>query len=97
MKGTTAAATPSTSTDGSLECRPTWTTVGAHTGTQVWATNLQGQDVDYSSSDLISPAIGLIGGNRDAALLAVLRLFQSGRERGTIRSGILSSRPRRLP
>ncbi|MFO1461842.1 MAG: S8 family serine peptidase [Verrucomicrobiota bacterium] len=46
-------------------------TVGAHTGTQVWATNLQGQDVDYSSSDLISPAIGLIGGNR-----ATLRFWQ---------------------
>ena len=45
--------------------------VGAHTGTQVWATNLKGQDVDYSSSDLISPAIGLIGGNR-----ATLRFWQ---------------------
>ncbi|MBL9173819.1 MAG: S8 family serine peptidase [Verrucomicrobiales bacterium] len=45
--------------------------VGAHTGSQVWATNLKGQDVDYSSSDLISPAIGLIGGNR-----ATLRFWQ---------------------
>jgi hypothetical protein len=34
-----------------------------HTGDHVWATNLRGEDVDYASTDLISPAISLVGGN----------------------------------
>lgn len=38
--------------------------VSAHTGSRVWATNLKGSDVDLASSDLISPAISLIGGNQ---------------------------------
>ncbi len=38
--------------------------IGAHSGTNVWATNLKGDTVDSSASDLISPAIGLFGGNR---------------------------------
>jgi len=45
--------------------------VTAHTGTRVWATNLKGDDVDLASSDLISPAISLIGGNQ-----ATLRFWQ---------------------
>jgi len=40
--------------------------VTAHSGTNVWATNLNGDSVDYASSDLISPAVGLIGGNQAA-------------------------------
>ena len=43
----------------------------AHTGTRIWATNLRGANVDLASSDLISPAISLIGGNR-----ATLRFWQ---------------------
>lgn len=43
----------------------------ANTGTNVWATNLKGDPVDFAISDLISPAIGLIGGNR-----ATLRFWQ---------------------
>ena len=46
--------------------------VVAHTGSKVWATNLTGDDVDLASSDLISPAIGLIGGNQ-----ATLRFWQN--------------------
>lgn len=43
-----------------------------HTGSRVWATNLKGADVDLASSDLISPAISLIGGNQ-----ATLRFWQN--------------------
>jgi hypothetical protein len=45
--------------------------VAAHTGTNVWATNLTGDNVDYSYTDLITPAIGLSGGSR-----ATLRYWQ---------------------
>jgi hypothetical protein len=44
---------------------------GAHSGSRVWATNLEGDDVDFGISDLISPAISLVGGNR-----ARLRFWQ---------------------
>ncbi len=44
----------------------------AHSGTNVWATNLGGNVVDFSLSDLISPAIGLYGGNQ-----ATLEFWQS--------------------
>jgi len=37
--------------------------VTPHTGDHVWATNLRGEDVDFASTDLISPAISLVGGN----------------------------------
>ncbi len=40
------------------------TGTGAHSGAIVWATNLGGNAVDFSASDLISPAIGLFGGNQ---------------------------------
>ena len=43
----------------------------AHTGTNVWATNLNGDNVDYSYTDLITPAIGLPSG-----LNATLRYWQ---------------------
>jgi hypothetical protein len=36
----------------------------AHSGTQCWATNLKGEQVDLAISDLISPAIDLTQGNR---------------------------------
>ncbi len=44
----------------------------AHTGQNVWATNLRGDGVDYAISDLISPAISLVGGNS-----AKLRFWQN--------------------
>lgn len=37
--------------------------VEAHSGTNCWATNLKGDAVDFASTDLISPAVSLIGGN----------------------------------
>ena len=46
--------------------------VTAHSGTNVWATNLNGDSVDYAISDLISPAISLVGGNK-----ATLRFWQN--------------------
>ncbi|HAB16482.1 MAG TPA: hypothetical protein DCE44_08535, partial [Verrucomicrobiales bacterium] len=45
--------------------------VTALSGENVWATNLKGEDVDFGISDLISPAISLVGGNR-----ATLRFWQ---------------------
>jgi hypothetical protein len=45
--------------------------VTALSGERVWATNLKGEDVDFGISDLISPAISLVGGNR-----ATLRFSQ---------------------
>ena len=45
--------------------------VPALSGDHVWATNLKGDDVDFGISDLISPAISLVGGNR-----ATLRFWQ---------------------
>jgi hypothetical protein len=44
----------------------------AHSGTNVWATNLNGDSVDFAISDLISPAISLVGGNK-----ATLRFWQN--------------------
>ncbi|MSU35717.1 MAG: hypothetical protein EXS36_11535 [Pedosphaera sp.] len=38
--------------------------VEAHSGTNCWATNLRGEGVDYALTDLISPAVSLIGGNK---------------------------------
>ncbi len=38
--------------------------VEAHSGTNCWATNLKGEPVDFASTDLISPAVSLIGGNQ---------------------------------
>ena len=38
--------------------------VQAHSGTNCWATNLKGENVDNGISDLISPAIDLTRGNR---------------------------------
>ena len=38
--------------------------VEAHSGTNCWATNLKGEPVDFATTDLISPAVSLIGGNR---------------------------------
>ena len=46
--------------------------VTPNTGSRVWATNLKGDDVDLASSDLVSPAISLLGGNR-----ATLRFWQN--------------------
>ncbi len=36
----------------------------AHSGTNVWATNLKGDAVDFAISDLISPSVSLVGGNK---------------------------------
>ena len=36
----------------------------AHSGTRVWATNLKGDAVDFAISDLISPSVSLVGGNK---------------------------------
>ena len=38
--------------------------VTAHTGPNVWATNLKGDTVDFAITDLITPAISLVGGTR---------------------------------
>lgn len=38
--------------------------VDAYSGDHCWATNLEGADVDFAITDLISPAISLVGGNR---------------------------------
>lgn len=46
--------------------------VTAHTGENVWATNLGGEGVDYAITDLITPAISLVGGNA-----AKLRFWQN--------------------
>jgi hypothetical protein len=46
--------------------------VNAHSTTNVWATNLNGDSVDYAVTDLISPAISLVGGNK-----ATLRFWQN--------------------
>jgi hypothetical protein len=43
-----------------------------HTGDHVWATNLKGEGVDYAVTDLITPAISLVGGNS-----AKLRFWQN--------------------
>jgi hypothetical protein len=40
--------------------------VTAHTGTNVWATNLRGDLVDFAITDLITPAISLTAGSRTA-------------------------------
>ncbi len=48
--------------------------VTAHSGENVWATNLEGQPVDFAITDLISPVINLVGGNR-----ATLRFMQNYR------------------
>lgn len=48
--------------------------IGSHSGTNVWATNLEGQPVDFAVSDLISPAIRLTGG--DHALLRYWQAYQ---------------------
>lgn len=45
--------------------------VTARSGRRVWSTNLKGENVDFGISDLISPAISLVGGNR-----ATLRFWQ---------------------
>ncbi|HTH46394.1 MAG TPA: S8 family serine peptidase [Candidatus Limnocylindria bacterium] len=46
--------------------------ISAHSPTNCWATNLNGDSVDFSDTDLISPAITLIGGNQ-----ATLRFWQN--------------------
>jgi hypothetical protein len=46
--------------------------IAAHSPTNCWATNLGGEALDFSDTDLISPAITLIGGNQ-----ATLRFWQS--------------------
>ncbi len=38
--------------------------VEAHSGVHCWGTNLGGADVDFAITDLISPAVSLVGGNR---------------------------------
>lgn len=38
--------------------------VDAHSGENCWGTNLGGQSVDFAITDLISPVISLVGGNR---------------------------------
>jgi hypothetical protein len=38
--------------------------IQARSGTNCWATNLRGEFVDLAITDLISPAISLVGGNR---------------------------------
>jgi hypothetical protein len=38
--------------------------VEAHSGDHCWGTNLGGADVDFAITDLISPAVSLVGGNR---------------------------------
>lgn len=38
--------------------------VDAHSGDFCWATNLGGEPVDFAITDLITPAISLLGGNR---------------------------------
>jgi hypothetical protein len=45
--------------------------VTARTGTNVWATNLKGEAVDFSITDLITPAISLVDGTK-----ATLRFWQ---------------------
>jgi hypothetical protein len=45
--------------------------VPAHTGTNVWATNLKGELTDFAITDLITPAISLVGGSK-----ATLRFWQ---------------------
>jgi hypothetical protein len=45
---------------------------GAHSGANAWGTNLRGDANDYSNTSLISPAIGLTGGN-----LATLRFWHN--------------------
>lgn len=78
--GGTGAVFPGDDDEGGGELRGTgWTwgvprnvaATGAHSGSRVWATNLEGDDVDFGISDLISPAISLVGGNR-----ARLRFWQ---------------------
>ncbi len=78
--GGTGAVFPGDDEEGGGELRGTgWTwgvprnsvPTGAHSGSRVWATNLNGDDVDFGISDLISPAISLVGGNR-----ATLRFWQ---------------------
>ena len=60
--------------------------VTAHSPTNCWATNLNGDSVDFSDTDLISPAITLIGGNQ-----ATLRFWQkydfSGNSAGAVDDG----------
>ncbi len=46
--------------------------IAAHSPTNCWGTNLNGDSVDFSDTDLISPAITLIGGNS-----ATLRFWQN--------------------
>ncbi len=46
--------------------------VQARSGTKCWATNLEGQFLDFAITDLISPAVSLLGGNR-----ASLRFWQN--------------------
>ena len=46
--------------------------VTAHSGTNCWATNLKGNPMDFAISDLITPAISLVGGNQ-----ATLRFWQN--------------------
>ena len=78
--GGTGAAFPGDDEEGGGELQGTgWTWgaprnssgTGAHSGSRVWATNLNGDDVDFGISDLVSPAISLVGGNR-----AKLRFWQ---------------------
>ncbi|HOW66207.1 MAG TPA: S8 family serine peptidase [Verrucomicrobiota bacterium] len=47
------------------------TGIQAHSGTRCWATNLRNEPVDLAFSDLITPAISLVGGQQ-----AVLRWWQ---------------------
>ncbi len=46
--------------------------VVAHGGTSCWATNLGGDAVDFAITDLVSPALSLVGGNK-----ATLRFWQN--------------------
>ncbi len=46
--------------------------VTAHSGTNCWGTNLKGEFTDFAISDLITPAISLVGGNQ-----ATLRFWQA--------------------
>jgi Subtilase family/Bacterial TSP3 repeat len=46
--------------------------VGAHTGTNVWATNLKGGPVDTADTDLVSPAISL-----EQSSFALLNFWQN--------------------
>ena len=70
--GQTSALFPGDDETGGLLTGSIWqfgvpaTALGltAHTGTNVWATNLEADNVDFAITDLITPAISLVGGSK---------------------------------